>query len=59
MDDSDRPDEEAEVGIVGVWKYSVEYSWSEAVNIHEPFPSFIAARDLQLGIARGSSEGGW
>ena len=43
MDDSDSPDELAEVGIVGLWENIVEYTGSFTVDVVKKFPSFVAA----------------
>ena len=43
MDDSDGPDELAEVGIVGIWENVVKYSGAFTVDVVEKFPSFVTA----------------
>ena len=52
VNDSDRPDEHAEMGVVCVRKNPIENTRTQTIDIVQILPSFITARDLLLRISR-------
>jgi hypothetical protein len=59
VNDPDSPDEPTEVGIIDVWKDAIENTRAFTINIIEPFPGFVSARDLIFRIPGCPTERRW
>ena len=54
VEDANGTYELAEIGVERVGKDAIEEAWAQDKNVHEEFPSFVAAGNLLSGVATRS-----